>query len=199
MLALPDACEQAAYLSVGKRLELPRHSGNDKPSMQPPLLPIEALARVLRVARLDGMGVLMFATFFALTSAGIGDLPGAVVWLLIAGSGATELHGAMLLHQVQKRGINWLIGSQFLLLFVVLGYCALRLGHYDPTSLRAALTDEMKSTLAQARYDEEDFLRTVYMVTYGGMALAAMVFKLALARYYLRRREAVCAALEAEN
>jgi hypothetical protein len=167
--------------------------------MQPPLLPTEALSRVQRIARVDGMGALMLATFFALTSAAIGDIAGAIVWLLVAGSGAIELHGAMLLREAEKRGVNWLIASQFLLLFVVLTLCAWRLTHYDPTALREALTDEMKSTLVQANYEEEDFLRTVYIVTYGATAAAVFVYKICLARYYLRRREAVCAALDAEN
>lgn len=166
--------------------------------MQPPLLPAEALARVLRLARLDGMGVLMLATFFALTSAALGDFTGAVVWLLVAGAGAIELHGVVLLREAEKRGLNWLLASQFLLLLVVLGHCALRLAHYDPTAMREALTDEMKTTLAQAHYDQEDFLRTVYVTTYGALAGLTFLYKACLAFYYYRRRAAVAAALETD-
>lgn len=164
--------------------------------MQPPLLPIETLARVLRVARLDGMGALLIATFFALTAASMGEIPGAVVWLLVAGTGAIELHGAALLRAGSQRGMNWLVASQYLLLLVVLAHCALRLTHYDPTAMREALTDEMKSTLAQANYDEEDFLRTVYVGTYSVIAGVMLIYKLCLARYYHRRREAVAAAVD---
>ena len=164
--------------------------------MQPPLLPIETLARVLRMSRLDGMGMLMIATFFALTSAAMGEIAGATVWLLVAGAGAIELHGVGLLRQAEKRGLNWLVTSQYLLLVVVLAHCALRLAHYDPTAMREALTEEMKATLAQANYDEEDFLRTVYIATYAAIAGATLIYKLSLARYYQRRRPAITAALD---
>ena len=164
--------------------------------MQPPLLPIETFARVLRTARLDGMGALLIATFFALTAASIGEISGATVWLLVAGTGAIELHGVALLRAGGKRGMNWLVASQYLLLLVVLAHCALRLTHYDPTAMREALTDEMKSTLTQANYDEEDFLQTVYFATYAVIAGAMLIYKLSLARYYHRRRAAVIAAVD---
>lgn len=163
--------------------------------MQPPLLPEEVLARVLRLARMDGLGVLWLATFFALTAAAAGDIPGAVAWLLIAGAGAVALHGATLLRELEPRGLNWIVASQGLLLLVVLGYCAQRLAHYDPAALREALTDEMKATLAQANYDPEDFLHIVYVTTYCLMGGVALLYKATLAVYFHRRRQAVAAAL----
>jgi hypothetical protein len=165
--------------------------------MQPPLLPEETLARVLRLARGDGMGVLMVATFFALTSAAMGDFWGAVVWLLVAGAGAIELHGGTLLHDAEPRGLNWLIASQLLFLLVVLGFCALRLTHYDLAPIREAMTDEMRASLREANYDEEDFLRLVYTTTYLAMGGVTLLYKSALAFYFFRRRGAVAAALEA--
>jgi hypothetical protein len=163
--------------------------------MQPPLLPAEALQRALRLARMDGMGVLMLATFFALTSAALGDYPGAVVWLLVAGAGAIELHGAVLLHGAETRGLNWLVASQLMFLLVVLAYCGLRLSHYDPTAMREALTAEMKANLREANYAEEDFLRTVYLTTYSAMAGLTLLYKTGLALYFHRRRAVVAAAL----
>jgi hypothetical protein len=164
--------------------------------MQPPLLPEEALARVLRLARADGTGVLMVATFFALTSAAMGDFWGAVVWLLMAGAGAIELHGGTLLRDAEPRGLNWLIASQFLLLLVVLGYCALRLAHFDLAPIREALTDEMRASLREANYAEEDFLRIVYVTTYVAMGAVTLLYKSAVAFYFFRRRGTVAAALE---
>lgn len=166
--------------------------------MQPPLLPDEALSRVLRLARADGMGVLMGATFFALSSAALGDFWGAVVWLLVAGAGAIELHGGTLLRDAEKRGLNWLLASQFLLLLVVLGYCALRLTHFDLAPIRAALTDDMKASLREANYDQEDFLQTVYVTTYLAMGAATLLYKGAVAFYFYRRRDAVAAALDGD-
>ena len=164
--------------------------------MQPPHLPIETLARVLRLARLDGMGALVIATFFALTAASIGEIAGATVWLLVAGMGAIELHGVALLRAGGKRGLNWLIASQYLLLLVVLVHCGLRFAHYDPTAMRQAMTPEMRSTLAQANYEEEDFLRMVYVGTYSAIAATMLVYKLCLVRYYHRRRTAIHAAVD---
>ena len=165
--------------------------------MQPPLLPTEALARVLRLARVDGTGVLMVATFFALTSAAMGEFWGAVVWLLVAGAGAVELHGGTLLRDAEPRGLNWLIASQFLLLLVVLGYCTLRLVHFDLAPIREALTDEMRASLREANYGEEDFLRVVYVTTYGVMGGLTLLYKGAVALYFFRRRAAVAAAVDA--
>jgi hypothetical protein len=164
--------------------------------MQPPLLPEEVLSRVLRVARVDGVGVLTFATFFALTSAGVRDVPGAVVWLLVAGAGALALHGLSRLQEYDARGLSWIVAGQYLFLAVALAHCAFRLGHYDPTSLREAVTEEMKATLAQANYDEEEFLHTVYVTTYLVIAVAVFLFKGSLAIYFQRRRPAIVSALE---
>jgi hypothetical protein len=166
--------------------------------MQPPLLPEEALQRVLRLARMDGMGMLMVAAFFALSSAALGDFWGAVVWLLVAGAGAIELHGGTLLCDAEKRGLNWLIASQFLLVLVVLSYCALRLVHLDLAAVREALTDDMKAQLREANYDQEDFLRIVYVTTYSAMAAATLLYKTAVAVYFYRRRGAVAAAVDAD-
>ena len=163
--------------------------------MQPPLLPDETLQRVLRLARADGLGVLIVATFFALTSAAIGDLTGAVVWLLVGGAGASELHGGVLLRGGEARGLSWIVASQFLLLFVVAVHCALRLSHYDATLMREALTPEMKATVAQAEIKEEDFLRLVYNTTYTAIAGVTLLYKGGLALYFHRRRQAVAAAL----
>ena len=164
--------------------------------MQPPLLPEETLLRVLRLARGDGLAVLMLATFFALTAAAVGDITGAVAWLLLAGAGAGALHGVVLLRGEEARGLNWLVGSQLLFLLVVFAYCALRLTHYDPAPLRAALTNEMKATLSQANYNQEDFLLTVYRTTYGLMAGATLCYKGGLMLFFQRRRAAVTAAVE---
>jgi len=164
--------------------------------MQPPLLAEEVLLRVLRLARIDGLGVLWVATFFALSSAGIRDYMGAVAWLLIAGAGAIALHGAVLLRGMESRGLSWIVAGQLLFIAVVLIYCALRVAHYDPATLREALTPEIKATLAQAKYNEEDFLLTVYRTSYALMAGATLVYKGGLAVYFHRRRTAVTSAME---
>ena len=56
---------------------------------QPPLLPAETLVRVLRLAKFDGLSVLLIAGVFALLAATAGDFSGALVGLLAAGAGAS--------------------------------------------------------------------------------------------------------------
>jgi hypothetical protein len=70
---------------VTKRLEIPGPHPNDNPAMQPPLLPAETLARLLRLAKLDGTSILVISGAFALVSAAMGDRLGALVALMVAG------------------------------------------------------------------------------------------------------------------
>lgn len=162
----------------------------------PPLLPEETLHRVLRVANVDGFSVLAVAGVLALASAAAGDWVGTGIGLLVAAAGAIELHGVGLLRAGESRGMNWLIASQPYLLAMVLGYCAVRLGSYDATLLRAAVTSEMRASLAEAGYTEESFLRFVYFSTYTVLAVGTLLFQGWMTFYYWRRRTAVAAAIE---
>jgi len=97
--------------------------------MKPPILPAETLRRVTRIARFDGLSVLIVAGGFALLSAASKDISGAVIGLLIAAAGAIELHGVALL-RVGRDGMRWLVSSQLYLMAVILAYAGFRL----PTS-----------------------------------------------------------------
>ena len=164
----------------------------------PPLLPEETLRRVLRVARLDGMSVLVIAGLFALISALAGDGLGAVVGLLVAGAGAVELHGAKYLEHGAARGMNWLVTSQLLLLATIIGYCGLRLLHPAVEPLRAAVTDDMKTQLEAAGWTQDAFIRFIYNTTYVAVAIVTFFYQGGMALYYLRRREPVAQALGPE-
>ncbi|MSU25309.1 MAG: hypothetical protein EXS32_16005 [Opitutus sp.] len=164
----------------------------------PPLLPDETLRRVLRLARLDGLSVLAVAGLFAVLTALAGDVVGAVIGLLVAGAGAIELHGASLLREGEPRGMNWLVGSQLFLLVTVLGYCALRLLHPELGPLRAAVTEEMKTSLELADYTPDEFIRMVYNLTYAIFALVTFFYQGGMAIYYHRRRDPVAQALADE-
>jgi acetolactate synthase regulatory subunit len=162
----------------------------------PPLLPDETLQRVLRVAKFDGISVLAIAGTLALASASVRDLGGAAVGLLVAAAGAIELHGAGLL-KAGDRGMNWLVASQPYLAAVLLCYCAVRLTNYDPTALREAMTAELKQSLAEAGMEEDRFLRLVYAITYAVLGIGTLIYQGLMTLFYLRRREAVVAAVEA--
>ncbi len=163
--------------------------------MQPPLLPEEILSRAQRLARWDGTGVLLLATFIALNEAAVRDVTGAGAWLIMAGSGAMALHGVQLLRGMEPRGLGWIVASQYLFLLAALGLCALRLTHVDLTDLREALTDEMKDRLAEANLAPEDFLRVVYATTYYVLGGVALLYKGGLAIYFHRRRHTVAVEL----
>src|SRR5471032_2785913 len=49
----------------------------------PPLLPVEMLRRVVRIAKFDGISVLALAGLFALGSAALGDFKGALIGIVI--------------------------------------------------------------------------------------------------------------------
>ena len=166
---------------------------------QPPLLPAETLARVVRLARLDGLGVLVIAGVFALLAAYAGDRTSARIGLLVSGAGAAELHGVQLLTAAAARGVRWLVASQLFLLVVVLAYCALRLTHVDLAPLHAAVTDEMRANLTQAGLSEDEFLTLTYRLTYGAVAVATFFYQGGMAVYYWRRQAAVAQALSSEG
>lgn len=165
---------------------------------QPPLLPEETLARVLRLARLDGISVLAVATLFALMAALSGDFVGAVIGLLVAGAGAIELHGGTLLQHGEIRGVNWLVGSQLFLMLSIFVYCLLRLLHPDDALIRENITDEMKASLQNIGWSVDEFLGFFNTLTYSVLALATLIYQGGMAFYYHRRREALQRALAAE-
>ena len=164
----------------------------------PPLLPEETLQRVLRVANFNGLSVLAISGMFALAAASVGDYVGAAIGLLIAASGAMELHGAGLLRASDSRGVNWLIASQPYLLVVVLGYCALRMTSYDLTALQQAVTPNLRTAIQTAGYDEAELLRKAYVVSNAVLAIATVIYQGLMTWFYVRRRDALITAIESE-
>jgi hypothetical protein len=164
----------------------------------PPLLPEEAFARVLRLARFDGLGVLFVAGLFAILSALAGDRAGAIIGLLIAGAGAIELHGATLLVHGQSRGMRWLVISQLYLMVTILGYCEYRVLNVDLSLLRAAVTSEMKAQITSVGWTVDEFVQFAYRLTWFVLAVVTVLYQGGMAIYYVRRRKAVARALHDE-
>jgi hypothetical protein len=157
----------------------------------PPLLPEETLHRVLRVANFDGLSVLAVSGMLTLAVASNGNFLGAAVGLLVAAAGALELHGVGLLRAGHGRGIRWLIASQPYLLVVVLAYCALQVGTYDPALLHDAVNRGVG-----AKVLDDAALRRIYFTSYAVIAVATIIYQGAMTVYYYNRRHAVVAALD---
>lgn len=162
------------------------------------MLPHETLDRVVGQARLNGTWVMVFGSTFGLLGAAGGEVFGCLTWLVVAGTGAMALHGGSLLNDGEARGLNWLVGGQVLCVAFLLTLCGWQLTHVDLTPLRAALTPDIRESLAQTGLSEQEFLLLSYRVTYAFVALVALCYPGAMALYYHRRRGAIAAALEVE-
>jgi hypothetical protein len=177
----------------------------------PPLLPDEVLRRVLRVARFNGTCVLAVAAFFGLATAMAHDEMSTIISVVVAGTGAVELHGAGLLRNGEDRGVRWLVSSQFALLAVILGYVGMQLAYTNVGSMHALVTEMMKSVftddqrrefinqersaLTQSGVTPDEALRSVFVLTYTVVSVVSIIYQGGLALYYLRRRAAVTRAL----
>lgn len=162
----------------------------------PPPLPEAVVARVIRLARLDGRGVVLVATISTLLTAVLRDYVGCVVGLLVTGAGLIEVHGATLLRQQDARGMKWLISSQLLLLVTILAYCFVSLQHpYNMAALQGLISADAKNQLDLLGWSVDDFIKLVYRLTYYSVAFATVLYQGGMAFYYLRRKPAVTAAL----
>jgi hypothetical protein len=170
--------------------------------MKPPILPSETLRRVTRVARFDGLSVLIVAGGFALLSAASRDVSGAVIGLLVAAAGAIELHGATLLRS-GRDGMRWLVSSQLYLMAVILGYAGFRLLKPDVAWMLPYVTGEAAEPILQAAQQQgmtvEQLLIGAMGMFYLLVAVLTLVYQGGMTVYYLRRRRAVEAALQEEG
>lgn len=182
-----------------KMLELRVSKRNDNPSMQPPpLLPEKILARVERVGRLHGGGVLYVAGVFALLSGMGGDTLGAIVGLAVAGAGAMEHHGATILGQGAARGLRWLIGSQVCLFASIAVYCAVRLAHLELPPIPEQLRPMLEINAAQVGLSVDDFVAMAYRLTLKLVLGLSIFYQGGLALYYYSKRHALTSLLGGE-
>jgi hypothetical protein len=168
--------------------------------MKPPLLPTEVLLRMLRVARFDGLGLLIVAGGFALISASYKDVCGAVVGLLIAAAGAIELHGVSMLRSHRPAGMRWLVSSQLYLLTTILGYVGYRLARPDVAFILQFISaspaaDVFEQAAVQQGVTLKQLILDSFQQFYICVAVLTVFYQGGMTLYYLRRRKAVEIAL----
>jgi hypothetical protein len=170
---------------------------------QPPLLPGEILARVMRTARLDGISVLAVAGVAALLAASAKDVQGAAIGVTVALAGALELHGVAMLQHRDARGVAWLVRSQLFLLTVLMAYCAWHLTRVDLEPLRTAFHSSLRLPLMKEVWamnqelgmTEQLFLQQANTLLYVSLAIATLIYQGGMTLYYQRRRDSVTRAL----
>jgi hypothetical protein len=167
--------------------------------MKPPPLPADTLRRVIKIARLDGMSVIVVSGLCALVAAAMGDLVSAFFGLIVAAAGCGEWHGAKLLRRGEARGLDWLVRSQLYLLSVILIYAMTRMASYDPEYVRSLITPEIKQIFQEAGMSVEDIMplvRRAFYAGYGTLAVVTLIYQGGLALYYRRRAAVVQTALD---
>ena len=176
---------------------------------KPPLLPSEVLARILRIAALDGYGLVSIAGGLALISAFCTDWLGALVGGLAAGAGLIELHGRRRLKAGDLRGVCWLVRSQLVVLTIILFYVAHQLVTFDPqpqlvklqeslASAQRSLGMEVTPLADMVGLNEKQFLqmaKTSTQITYIAVGLISILCQGGLAYYYHRRGQTVAKTL----
>ncbi len=161
----------------------------------PPQLPEVVLARVLRIARFDGLSVLALAGAFALISALDHKVALALIGLTAAGAGAAELHGVSQIERGESRGLRWLLASQPILLGAVLAYCAVRVWFMPVPPLPGFLRDLIALSAQQFGMSVDAYLSFMNRLTLGVLAAVSVALQSGMFVYYWRRREAIRQAL----
>jgi hypothetical protein len=165
--------------------------------MPPPKLPSEILRRLLKVARFNGMSVIILAGLFTLVSAAELDVSGTIWGALITAGGAVEVRGVSLL-KAHRPGLQWLIGSQLYLLIVILSYVCVRILNLAKDPMLAEVTSSFKQAgldMDQMPIDLQQLARTSYLA----VAALTVLYQGGMALYYFRRRASVELAIQSDG
>ncbi len=157
----------------------------------PPLLPATALDRVGKLARFDGLTVLVVAGCFATVSLAMRDWAGTAICLAAAGAGAAEWRGGVLLKTHRADSLRWLVASQLSLLGLVWIYAAWRYTHYNPQLISALVEPLVRTRLEEAFLTMDDLapaLEFAHRLTYLLLAGLSLAYQGGLAWYYARQQ-----------
>ncbi len=165
----------------------------------PPPTPQQlALKRVLKISRMNGWSVALFAGLCALISLALGDLVGGGTGLFIAAGGVMEIRGHHLLKKREADGLTWLVRSQLFVLGVILAYAVSRLFSFDSEYVLSNLTPEMEGLLKDggiSRAEIVPLVQTAFRAAYGSVILVTLIYQGGLAFYYRRKSPLVIEAL----
>lgn len=162
--------------------------------MKTPRTPEDQLLRVLRIARTNGLSIVIIAGLGTLFS--IGDWLGMAVGTAIVVGGWMELSGRKQLLRGDAAGVRQLVRSQWVVLGAIEIYCLMKLG-FDSDK---GVSQELRSLMLEMGVDMvalEPSLRQAFYGTYGAVALLTLVYQGGMARYYSRRAGVVQQAIAA--
>ena len=160
----------------------------------------KTLQRVLKISRLNGWSVIIFAGAGILLAGAMGDLVSVFIGLLVGAAGWMEVRGHNKLKRRDPEGMRWLVRSQMFLLAVILVYCASRLGSFDQETMLSGLTPDMQAMLKESGVEMAEItpiVRMAFLTTYGLVAAVSLLYQGGMALYYRRRIKIVTEALTA--
>ncbi len=175
-----------------------------------PPAPADVLRRVLRLSRMNGWSVAVFAGLCSLASLAFLDLVGFAVGLLVTLGGALEVVGHRRLKRRDPGGMALLVRSQFVVLGVIWAYALPRLLSFDTGYLqdqvipnaREILSSwfgiQLDAFLSQLELTPAQLVPLVHLffvVLYGSVMLTTLIYQGGLALFYRHRRAAVETAL----
>jgi hypothetical protein len=156
--------------------------------MKPPLTPEEQLQRILRIARINGLSVVIIAGLSLLIS--LGDWFGMAICAAVVGGGWLELAGRKQLLAGDAAGVRRLVQAELVVLAAVEIYCVVKLAR--------GMSPELRELIAAMDMPElEPSFRSAFAATYIAAGLLTIVYQGGMARYYSRHAATVRSALEA--
>ncbi|AOS43702.1 hypothetical protein Verru16b_00755 [Lacunisphaera limnophila] len=174
-------------------------------SAAPPVLPDQALRRVLAIARADGWSVVLIAALGGLVTVVQGAWIETAAAGLVVLAGLGELHGHRRLLRRDAQGLGWMIAAQLFLLAVIWAYAWWRWRYFDPAGLWAELPGLVRTELDRQlliagldpELDRPFLLQLVNRLTCFVLAVVSAVYQGGLAAYYALQGNRVRQALAA--
>lgn len=173
--------------------------------------PEEVLRRVLRTSRKNGWSVAIFAVLSFFISLFTGGVLGLGMGVFIIVGGVMEIMGYRRLRRRDRDGMKLLVNSQLVVLGAVWAWALPSLLSFDAGYLREQVIPNVRQTLAAGGMNLDSFLgqaglsvnqivplvHLFFVVLYGSIMLATLIYQGGMAWYYHRQRAAVETALKA--